>query len=145
MTPEEKLTIESECRRLALQFMALSDRQNWSDMCALLTDDATFVRPTDPDHPIVGRAEIQAAFEARPASKITRHICTNVIITALSPSQASGSLYALLFTGSTDNRGELGIIADGRQLVGEFEDEYVHTDQGWRIARRSGRIIFATR
>jgi hypothetical protein len=144
MTPEERLTIESECRQLALRLIALNDQQNWNEMCALLTDDAQFARPTDPDHPISGRAEIQAAFEARPAGRITRHICTNMVITALSPSQATGSMYALLYTGSTENRSDFGVIADERQLVGEFEDDYVRTDEGWRIARRSGRIIFST-
>jgi hypothetical protein len=144
MTPEAKIIIESECRQLALQFVALGDQQNWSGMCALLTDDATFARPTDPDHPIVGRAEILAAFESRPAGKITRHICTNMIVTVLSPSRASGSMYALLYTGDRENRGDLGVIADERQLVGEFEDDYVRTEEGWRIAGRRGRIIFST-
>jgi len=53
-------------------------------------------------------------------------------------------MYALLFTGATENRGEMGIIADDRQLVGEFEDDYVLTDDGWRIDSRRGRIIFST-
>jgi hypothetical protein len=144
MEDQEKTIIEAECRQLALRFMALNDQQNWSEMCALLTDDASFARPTDPDNPIIGRLEIQAVFEARPAGKITRHICTNMIITVESADKASGSMYALLYTGATDNEGDLGIVADRRQLIGEFYDDYVRTDEGWRIAKRSGRIIFST-
>lgn len=144
MTPEEKSAIEWECGQLSLRFMALNDRQDWAGMCALLTEDATFARPTDPDNPVSGRAKIQAAFEARPAGRITRHICTNMIVTAESPTKASGTMYALLYAGAADNRGELGIIADGKQLVGEFYDDYVRTGEGWRIAGRSGKIIFAT-
>lgn len=144
MTPEQKSAIEWECRQLALQFTAHNDRQEWDEMCSLLTEDATFARPTDPDNPLKGRAAIQAAYEARPANRITRHICTNMIVTAMSPSQASGTMYALLYAGAEDNRGDLGIVADDRQLVGEFEDDYVLTEEGWRIDCRRGRIIFST-
>lgn len=144
MTPEEKTAIEWECGQLSLRFMALNDRQEWAAMCALLTEDATFARPTDPDNPVSGRAEIQAAFEARPAGRITRHLCTNMIVTAESPTKASGAMYALLYTGAADRRGEQGVIADRKQLVGEFYDDYMRTDEGWRIARRRGKIIFST-
>ena len=145
ISPEQKNAIELECRQLALRFVVHNDRQEWSKMCSLLTENATFARPTDPDNPIKGRAVIEAAFEARPTDRITRHICTNMIITAVSPSQASGTMYALLYTGATENRGEMGIIADDRQLVGEFEDDYVLTEDGWRIDSRRGRIIFSTK
>ncbi|MDX1404348.1 MAG: nuclear transport factor 2 family protein [Woeseiaceae bacterium] len=143
MTPAERQIIEWECRQLALRFTAHCDRQEWQQACALLSDDAEFVRPTDPDNPIVGRSAIQAAFEARPASRITRHICTNLIVTARSDSEASGYLYALLYTG--DSGDEDVTIADERQYVGEFEDDYRRTGDGWRIARRVGKLIFSTR
>ncbi len=93
---------------------------------------------------VIGRADIQSAFEARPSKRITRHLCTNIVITALSSTEASGKLYALVFTGDADNPGDLGVIADERQLVGEFQDDYVCTDEGWRIANHSGRIIFSS-
>lgn len=144
MKPEQKSAIEWECRQLALRFTAHSDRQEWSEMCSLLTEGASFARPTDPDNPIEGRAAIQAAYEGRPADRITRHICSNLIITAESLSRASGTMYALLYAGSTANTGDLGVIADDRQLVGEFADDYVLTENGWRIDSRRGCIIFST-
>ena len=144
MTPGQKSAIEWECRQLALRFTAHNDRQEWDEMCSLLTENATFARPTDPDNPLKGRAAIQAAYEARATDRITRHICTNMIITAMSPSQASGTMYALLYAGSTGNPADLGLVADGRQLVGEFADDYVLTEDGWRIDSRRGRIIFST-
>ena len=113
-------------------------------MCSLLTEDASFARPTDPDHPITGRVAIQAAYEGRPADRITRHICTNMIINAESLSRAYGTMYALLYAGSTGNPADLGLLADDRQLVGEFEDDYVLTEDGWRIDSRRGRIIFSS-
>ena len=143
MTPEQKKFIEWECRRLALRFTWLSDHQDWAGACRLLTDNAEFARPTDPGNPLVGRQAIQGAFEARPAERITRHICTNVLIEVTSDSTATGSLYALLYTGNVADRAE-PIVADARQPVGEFNDEYVRIESGWRIAARRGKIIFST-
>lgn len=142
MSPEEKSAIEWQCAQLALRFIAHGDRQEWRAMCALLTEDASFARPTDPDSPINGRAAIRKAFESRPADRITRHLCTNQVVTALSPTKARGSLYALLFTGDEAKVAQFGVSADACRLVGEFEDEYVLTDDGWRIAKRTGRIVF---
>lgn len=36
-------------------------------------------------------------------------------------------------------------VADEKQLVGEFRDEYARTDDGWRIAKRKGKIVFSTK
>lgn len=145
MTPVERQMIEWECRQLALRFTALSDRQEWQAACALLTEDAIFARPTDPDNPLVGRTAIQAAFEARPSTRITRHICTNLVTTARSETQVFGQLYALLYTGDKNDDGDAVMVADDKQLIGEFEDDYVRTEHGWRIAKRVGRIIFSTK
>lgn len=145
MTPGERQIIEWECRQLALRFTAHCDRQEWPQACALLTEDAHFARPTDPEHPLKGRAAIQAAFESRPSVSITRHICTNMIVTARSETEARGHLYALLYTGETSDDDGAVTIADERQLVGEFEDDYVRTEDGWRIAKRVGKIVLSTR
>ena len=142
MDPTRKTAIEWLCSQLALRFIGHSDRQEWAEMCALLTEDASFARPTDPDNPIIGRAAIQAAFEARPADRITRHVCSNHVIVADSYERATGRLYATLYTGAAGNDAALGTRADSRRLLGEFEDVYVSTDEGWRIASRTGRIIF---
>jgi hypothetical protein len=37
--------------------------------------------------------------------------------------------------------GHFGIPAEPRQLIGEFEDQFVRTDEGWRIATRRARFI----
>lgn len=145
MTPAERQIIEWECRQLALRFTALSDRQQWREACALLTDDAVFARPTDPENPLVGRDAILAAFESRPAGRVTRHICSNLVMTARSEMQVSGHLYALLYTGDRSDDDSTIIVANDKQLVGEFEDEYVRTEHGWRIAKRVGKLVFSTK
>lgn len=143
MDASERCVIEWKCQQLALRFIALTDRQDWVGACALMTEDALFARPTDPDNPLEGRAAIQAAFEARPKERITRHLCTNIVVSAQSETEARGLLYALLYTGG---KGEAGLPApaDARQLLGEFEDRYRLTEDGWCIAERRGRLVFST-
>ena len=86
-----------------------------------------------------------AAFETRPAERITRHICTNLIMTARSEMQVSGHLYALLYTGDRGDEHTGIIVANDKQLIGEFEDDYVRTEHGWRIAKRVGKLILSTK
>jgi len=38
----------------------------------------------------------------------------------------------------------LGIPADARQLVGEFEDEFARTSEGWRFESRIARFTLFT-
>jgi hypothetical protein len=40
--------------------------------------------------------------------------------------------------------GHFGPKADPRQLIGEFEDEFVRTEEGWRIASRCARFLMHT-
>lgn len=145
MTPAEKQLIEWECRQLALRFTAHCDRQEWREACALLTEDAEFARPANPDNPLRGRAAIRAAFEARPATRITRHICTNFIVNARSETEVTGQMYAVLYTGEAGSDDAPVTIADEKQFIGEFLDNYVRTEHGWRIRKRIGRVVLSTK
>jgi len=39
---------------------------------------------------------------------------------------------------------QFGYKADARQLIGEFDDEFVKTPEGWRFSSRRGRVILHT-
>ena len=87
------------------------------------------VRPTAPDAPTVGREAILAAFKARPP-RVTRHVCSNVVIDVESEDAARGVSAMLLFTGAAE------------PLVGSFHDRFVLTADGWRFAERRGSLLF---
>jgi len=78
----------------------------------------------------VGREAILTAFKGRPP-RVTRHICSNIVIDVESATAARGSSAMLLFTS-----------ADGAPLIGGFEDRFVLTEQGWRFAERRGTLSF---
>jgi hypothetical protein len=129
MKPKDRRAIEHDCARLIALYANLNDEARWDEVAALYAEDGVMVRPTAPDAPTVGRAAILAAFKARPP-RITRHVCSNVVIDVESEDAARGVSAMLLFTGAAE------------PLVGSFHDRFVLTADGWRFAERRGSILF---
>ena len=67
-------------------------------------------------------------------------------ITVESATRARGTHRVVLITGPTEPAAhpQFGFKADARQLIGEFDDEFVKTGAGWRFASRRGRVILHT-
>ena len=128
-----------------MQFSNYNDQGDYESLCSLFTEQAAFARPTDPDNFTTGAQNILAAFKSRPNDRITRHIISNVIIDVLDEKSAKGICYATLFMSPSDAEpARFGVKADASQLVGEFYIDFQLTEQGWKISRQSGRIIFTT-
>jgi hypothetical protein len=131
MTEQETISIERACARLVLDFAYFSDRQEYEPLAALFAEDGSMRRPSG--DPLLGRAAILKSYQSRPAGRIARHICTNVRITVESAAQAHGLTYAVVYSAGAGDRPE--------QRVGEFEDEFVLTSEGWRFASRQARFV----
>jgi hypothetical protein len=129
MEVSERMVIEWQCARLIALYATLNDEARWDELAALYTDDAAMIRPTAPGQPIVGRAAILAAFKAR-APRATRHLCSNVVIDVVSPTEARGSSAMVLFTKLEP------------PLVGSFHDRFVLSQRGWLFAERRGSLAF---
>jgi len=142
----EILTVERACERLINEFFEAVDTRNDAHLHQLFAPDATYARPTEPDNIISGREAIVKAFESRPAGRVTRHVCANIRITVASASRAQGVSRVVLWMAPTETPAhpQLGFKAEARQLVGEFDDEFVNTREGWRFASRRGRVILHT-
>lgn len=128
--PAERRAIEADCARLINLYANLNDTADWAAVADLYAPNGVMTRPTAPDQPVVGRAAILAAFEARPP-RTTRHFCANIVIDVESATTARGESAMLLFTGGP------------APLVGSFHDRFVLTDAGWRFAERRGSLLFA--
>ncbi len=127
--PAERRAIEAECARLINLYANLNDAADWVAVADLYAPDGVMTRPTAPDQPVIGRAAILAAFQARPP-RTTRHFCANIVIDVESATTARGESAMLLFTGAP------------APLVGSFHDRFVLTDAGWRFAERRGSLHF---
>lgn len=129
MTGDERRAIEADCARLIALYANRNDAADWQGVVALYAEDGLMTRPTAPDAPIIGRAAILAAFHSRPPRK-TRHVCSNVVIDVLSPTEAVGESAMLLFQ------------PDMPPLAGSFHDRFVLTADGWRFAERRGSLAW---
>lgn len=145
MTPAERQAIELACSRLVNQFAVYNDLGRHDELAELFTDDGRYARPTAPANFVEGRANLLAAFKARPRDKLVRHLVTNILIEVTSPATAKGFSYVTQYSGSTDTPAAThGWQANPSQLVGEYSDEFVLTPAGWKIRQRSGKLIFTT-
>jgi hypothetical protein len=145
MDAMQQLLIEHACARLMNEFAILNDQGRFGDLADLFTDNAVYARPIAPDALIEGKSNIRATFESRPKERVGRHIISNIIVDVQSPQRASGTCYALLYSGNADKPAEkFGLQAIAPQLVGEYNDEFVLTPEGWKFQLRKGRIIFST-
>ena len=142
MTDEERRAIEADCRDLAMRSMILNDSYEWEALTDLFTEDAVFIRPNAPDQPVVGKPAILAQYKVRPRTRVTRHFVANALIDVQGGDKAKGLLYVLLVAGTAESEApNFPIKADPGLLVGEFRDDYVLTESGWRIAKRIGTMI----
>jgi hypothetical protein len=145
MKLQEQQSIELACSKLSNQFAVFNDAGRHEELVALFTEDGRYARPLDPENFVCGPAAILAAFKARPQDKVFRHLITNIVIDISSDKTAKGLCYVTLFSGSTNNPAEkLGLKANPSVLIGEYHDEFVLTEAGWRFSQRAGRLIFTT-
>jgi ketosteroid isomerase-like protein len=139
-----KALIERACTRLILESAAANDRQDFEAFAALFTKDGVLHRPAG--EPLRGPRAIAESYSSRPASRITRHLCTNILIDVDSATTARGSTYVILYSadasGASDKK--FGLTSETRKLLGEFEDRFVLTDAGWRIVERRARFVMHT-
>ena len=136
----ERLTIISECARLIARFAERSDARDPEALAALFTEDGVFARPTMPDKPYIGRAAILEGFRARPATLLTRHLVTNVIVTPVSAEAATAESYILLYTAQLADGATLPVPANPKQLIGAFRDSMVRESGVWKFRERRGSL-----
>jgi hypothetical protein len=127
MTEQEVIVIERACERLMLDFAYFSDHRDYEALGALFVENGTMTRPSG--NVLGGREAIVKAYQATPAERVTRHICTNIRIAVESADRARGIAYAIAYSTGANPR------------VGEFEDEFRRTPEGWRIAARTARFV----
>jgi ketosteroid isomerase-like protein len=132
MKLEDRLFIEAQCRRLIQSFFVLSDRGEAEAYANLYTQDGSFTRP---GLSVCGHNEIGAAIRARPPHLAFRHLGITALVEVIDEHSATGRGSHMLVMHDR-NTGEVS-----PPVVGDFEDIYLKTAEGWRIAKRIVRAI----
>jgi hypothetical protein len=139
----DRVVIEQACTRLVLESIAANDRQDYAAFAALFTSDGLLHRPNGA--PLCGYDEIVESYRTRPRNRITRHICTNILVHVDSPHAAHGMTYVVLYSADALNSDKhFGAKCDSRTLIGELEDNFKMTMDGWRIAERRAKFVMHT-
>lgn len=122
---EDRLAIEA----LVTEYAWLLDHRRWDDVAGLCTEDAVlFIRGRE----IVGKQGLAewAEYRAQKKSRRTQHQMTLLRLEPMDAGLVRGTAALVLHVAKT---GSSGTYVD---LVGEYEDEYARTTEGWRFRRR---------
>lgn len=139
----QRLLAEQACRDLVARAAMLTDANRHEDFAALFAPDGELTRPGG--EPLRGREAIVASYRTRPAGRLTRHLLGGTVVELLDADRARARTSVLLWSAEeADPAGAFGRPAR-RQVLGEFEDEFVRGPQGWRIARRQARFLMEAR
>lgn len=143
MEESQKTCVIQACSQLVIRFANLIDAMRYEELVEMFTEQGSFTRPTEPDKVISGRKAILEAFQARPKDVVTCHLISNIEIDVLSPDEAVGRCYILLYTANAANKAEkFGLQASPGQFIGEFDDTFVREEDAWRFDKRRGKVLF---
>jgi ketosteroid isomerase-like protein len=145
LSEAERRDIEQACAALSVDYCEIIDAKDYQRLRGVFAENALFAPPNASDHPIRGADAIIAALSAIPAALMTQHFALNVRVRAESANAASGSCRILLFTADANEpeTGE-GRKAAEKRRIGIYQDHYVRTSAGWRIAERRGKSLIHT-
>jgi len=137
----ETLLIEHACARLVSEYCHLVDHDQASKVAGLFTDDGLW---TSPDTTLTGRVEIERGFTRREQNhrRMSRHICSNLLIEVLDETTARGVVYLTLYRHDGEE-GRSSSPIGPPAFIGEYRDEFRKTPEGWRFKRRETRVAFA--
>ena len=134
---ESHQQIESACIRVVLDAVHFVDSRQFDCFARCFSQRGSLYRPGN-SVPLQGHKAIVDAYESRPASRVTRHICSNMRVDIHSTISATVHSYVQLYAKDT--------AADGPDeqpalKIGEFEDACVLENGEWRISERKARFV----
>jgi nuclear transport factor 2 (NTF2) superfamily protein len=138
----ERLLVERACERLIVEYARRIDFGEADRIADLFTEDGCW---EGTDLVLSGRDAIHEWFETRGrlTRRVSRHVCTNVAVEALSATEARSLSYMVNYRfdrpeGSTESP----VPAGPPKYVGELHDSFRLTDEGWRFTSRRVTVTF---
>ncbi|MDH6113850.1 hypothetical protein P3T36_005638 [Kitasatospora sp. MAP12-15] len=137
--PLEQLLAERACERLIVEFVRRLDLGEPGTVAELFTPDGVWEWPHG-DRRVQGREALRAYFGSRPADRLSRRMCTNVLVTVDSATRAHATSYFATYRvdGYTG-----GMVAPRLPAnVGHYEDTFHRIDGSWLLASRRTMLPF---
>jgi hypothetical protein len=141
MDDNQRMMIEHECERLVMRYCHLIDGGEAGRVPELFTDDGVWASPGTR---MVGRDELSAVMNHRQARRDlrSRHVCSTFVCDVIDEDRATGVVYLSLYRRESVPEHEGPVGMSGPTMVGEYRDEFVRTEHGWRIASREAILAF---
>lgn len=131
---------EDACAALVEAFAYYVDRHENHFVLDLFATDAQFHRP---DASLIGRDAIGSFLATRSKSTTTRHLCQRPFFLEVGAREARATTVFTFY--SAPNEGTDIPICEGPRSIGEYDDQFVLTDDGWKIAQRKVAVIMIRR
>ena len=126
--------IHQQCIDLVLGYAYHRDNFNAEEFSQLFTEDASL---TVGGQTWVGREEIRGRIQELRNGSTIRHLMSTMRIVPDGEDRATGVSYVTIYNappGVTEVEGFL--------LIGEYHDEFVRTEEGWKIQTRELRPVY---
>ncbi len=138
----QRLEIREACERLALDYSFFADGQRMDEWSGLFAEDGELVLFGQTYR---GPAAIRAAVGAgRGASALSVHAITNHRIDVVSETDATATVYIIVYAGERKDGGPASAPAIAPAMVGTYHDAYRKTASGWKFARRAFEPLITT-
>ena len=131
--------IKAACSDLFISYARLLDFGQFDDFVELFSDDARM----NLGFVLEGKEAIRVSMTKRSPELRSRHVLTNISIDVQDDSHASGIAYLSLYR----HTGPASLAAEPVEFnqpsgVGHYENTFVRTVQGWRIASVDLNLAF---
>ncbi|MFF8982131.1 nuclear transport factor 2 family protein [Streptomyces globisporus] len=136
----ERLIAERACERLVVEFVRRLDLGEPGDVAELFAPDGLW-EWAEGNRRIEGRDALRAYFAGRPAERLSRRLCTNILVTLTSASTATASTYFTTFRVDGHTGGMLPPRLPVQ--VGRYEDTFRKVEGRWLLAARELFLDFA--
>ncbi|MFE2379155.1 nuclear transport factor 2 family protein [Streptomyces sp. NPDC059398] len=140
LDPLDHLIAERACERLIIEFVRRLDLGDPGEVAELFTTDGVW-EWAEGDRRIQGREALRAYFGSRPADRLSRRVCTNILVTVTSGTTATATHYFTTYRvdGHTHGMEPPRLPAQ----VGHYEDTFRKAGGRWLLDTRATFLAFA--
>lgn len=126
--------IHDACSALVISYAQYRDNYDAVSFAELFTEDGVLIIGANRWN---GRDAIRARIESLDSRTTIRHHMSSIRITRIDEDHATGVSYAVIYSAPPGSN-----EISGPALIGDYVDQYVRTEDGWKISHRELKSIF---